>query len=217
MPGRKPLNFAVQAAKAWPQGKKPCAQSSALDRDEKQQQVQASRPCAQGFALRAQGSKPCGASLDALRAEQKGLREWLFALPVKRRALPGSSEPCRDSSPRRRSSKKLRRGTHRADERGSKACPKSKEGLRIEHAGLRIEQEASRTRFAGWRRDDHPMLVGAGTCARVPYRRPPNSAACSPAAPHRERRGRPSTPARRRRASPPSSMWQPPTLMESFP
>jgi hypothetical protein len=86
MPGRKPLNFAVQAAKAWPQSKKPCRKAP-LDRDEKQHQVQAFRPCAQGFALRAQGSKPCGASLDALRAEQKGLRERLFSLPVKRRAL----------------------------------------------------------------------------------------------------------------------------------
>jgi hypothetical protein len=67
MLGRKPLNFTVQASKLWLQSKKPCAQ---------------------GFALRAQGSKPCGASLVALRAEQKGLRVKLGALPTKRRASP---------------------------------------------------------------------------------------------------------------------------------
>jgi hypothetical protein len=60
-----------------------------LDRDEKQHQVQASRPCAQGFALRAQGSKHCDASLNALRAEQKGLRVRLFARRAKLGALPG--------------------------------------------------------------------------------------------------------------------------------
>jgi hypothetical protein len=59
-----------------------------LDRHEKQHQVQASRPCAQGFALRAQGSKPCGASLDALHVEKKGWRARLLGWPEKRRALP---------------------------------------------------------------------------------------------------------------------------------
>jgi len=67
----------------------PAAKASQLDRDEKQQQVQASRPCAQGFALRAQGSKPRRASLLALGAERKGLWAGLFALPVKLGGLPG--------------------------------------------------------------------------------------------------------------------------------
>jgi len=60
--------------------------------------VQASLPCAPSTRACGQGFLPC----------------------------PRSSEPCRDSSPWRRSSRKLRCGTHRADERRSKACPNSK-------------------------------------------------------------------------------------------